>query len=361
VKLSGSSGPEFFDNETALFEGDSVCIDGDSKLTTTACGPDNSLFDVQSLVAQSEISGLAIFNLGNDVDSAYAEGEFRELLQARLTGDALISFDGIQDGIPASCGEVVSPGESVNTCNLGAGDLGAAFAVSSDATEMWLLLTDAVVEGPLNAQGNISLADPGYYSVSRFAEGVAADGTAAPAPVEELMTIYIDVYESPEGGRESYARFERVSDSDFYQSDADDRQLRVSVPGYLHLRTVQGHDIDIDTRALLDDELRVSYFVFKQQQLAGTHDLNADGIIDIDVIFDNGLWVFRFDPTVEDVRDPSLPDEQPFPVDAAGFRVVTLDADLGYAEMMVRIEDTEYFVVTYFAADGFGMLEVVDQ
>lgn len=378
VKLVGSTGSGFIDNETALKEGDNVCVDAENRLNTLDCTAQDTLFDVQSLVSQTALSGIATFNLQDNIVSAYASGVNHQLLQSRLQPDAVISFDGILDGVPASCGEVVSPGDTINTCVEGAGDLGTAFAVSSDGSEMWLLLPDAMVEGPVNAEGNIALTEPGYYTVVRVAQ-TAADETGLTVPVsaEVLMTISIDVYDtapdalpdvlpdvSPDAAdsaREVYGRFERHGESDFYQGADDDRQLRVSVPGYASLVTADGHEISIDTRAVIDDQLKLTFFIFEPQQLAGGHDLNGDGIVDIEVSFDNGLWSFRFDPLVDDARDPVMPEGQQFPVDATGHRIAIFDADVGYAELMVRIGDTEYLILTELGADGFGELEIIGQ
>jgi hypothetical protein len=360
VKLNGASGPVYIDNETSAVEGDYVCIGADATLGTENCEADAALFEVQSLVARSQTDGIATLNLGADIISAHAEGENRELIKTRLAADAIVSFDGILDGVPASCAEVAMPGDIVNNCAEGAGDLSAAFTVSSDGTEMWSLLPDAIVEGPVNGQGNVSLEYPAYYTVVQLIEDVADDGTVSTS-YEVLMTINIDVYDSPDGVREVYARFERISDNDFYQGDESDRQLRVSVPGYVRLSTSQGHEVDIHARALVDDELKMTFFVFQSQQLAGGHDLNGDGLIDIDAVFENGLWIFRFDPFVDDARDPSQPVGQSYPADAEGFRVATFSADQGGAEMIVRIAETEYLVWSQFSEDGNGSLEVIDQ
>ena len=171
IEMIGASNTGvFIDNETSLNVGDHVCIEDDNRLNTTDCAVADSLFTVRSIDAVLEPAGQVMLEMTENVVTASAYGSINDVLEASISADALISFDGISDGRPASCGQVDSPNVNTSSCNSTDIPLQAVFSVSEDGSEMSLLLQDAYIEGPVNEQGNIMLTEPGYYSIIRFGE-----------------------------------------------------------------------------------------------------------------------------------------------------------------------------------------------
>ncbi|MFK7858805.1 MAG: hypothetical protein AB8B64_08290 [Granulosicoccus sp.] len=371
VKLKGShEGNSFIDNESALKVGDNVCISDGIRLTTDNCALDNSLFSVLSLTEPSSVREQVTLGLGKDIIYAQVNGYSRELLQTTLEADTLVSFDGIASGMQPACGEASSATQNSSSCATLTDELLPTFIVSADAQEMQLLLQDAIIEGPLNEQGNISLMESGFYSVVQPViepNTTSADSTVNNEDIvvlsayNQLLNIMIDVYEDPTGKQGVFARFETVGNANFFDGNEAERQLTADVPSYLYMQTAEGLEIDLDARAIVDEYLKVTFHIHNPIQVNGDHDLNNDGLSDIEVTSDDALWTFRFTPSVDGVRNPDIPGEQEIPADASGYRTATFPVDQEFAEMFVLIGDTEFLVVAEFRPDGFSELRVVDQ
>lgn len=360
VKMVGAPGTgEYIDNEMALNAGDSVCIVQDSRLSADDCAASNTLFGVQSIDVYSQNRGQVTLELSDDVLNAHAYGQVEELLQTKLEAGAQIYFDGFVDGSRATCGEVIAPTETITSCDVENDSLQSVFAVSADGMHLQSLLEGVSIEGPVNSNGSISLDEPGYYKVVLLSESLET-GTVFNDYVE-LLDIMIDVWNDADGVREVYARFERPGSQNSLADEGQVRVLQADVPGHLHIQSAQGHEINIDTRAIVGDQLKLSFSVYKPLQLSGSHDLNADGVADIEVFMESGLWFFRFDPSVDNVRMMGISEDQEIPLDSAGYRLATVEANQGFVEFFVQTGEIEYLVVAEFNSDGFGQLQVVDQ
>ncbi|MFK7889438.1 MAG: hypothetical protein AB8B63_01385 [Granulosicoccus sp.] len=371
VLLTGSmESPVFIDNESAFKTGDFVCVEDGSRLGVNNCTQSASLFMVESMEAQPDGQGELTLTLGDAVINAHAEGYSRPLLEARLGANAEISFDRISEGMPPMCGEISGTAESYSTCQMSDDALSTLFIVSDDGAEMQLMLPDIVIEGPLTQNGNISLTEPGYYQLIQVPEGANAEANLATdssvarnvqTGYVELMAIMIEAYETDTGDREVYAMFESKGQNDSLDGSVSERQLRIQVPGYVYIQSADGYDIGMDMRTILDEQVKLSFHVNQLMQMAGSHDLNEDGIPDIEVWSEGDLWYFNFAPTVDDARDLMSPDGQSFPVDPSGMRMTTYPADRGYAEMLVRLADREYLLAADFNAAGAGSLQILDK
>jgi hypothetical protein len=145
----------------------------------------------------------------------------------------------------------------------------------------------------------------------------------------------IETFETDTGELETYARFESAALGDDFSNFDDDTQLFANPPAHVFMRTSDGHEVSLDVRSTLNGQMGVIFYVHKPMLVAGLHDLNGDGLSDIEVFQRDGEWVFLFDPSVDAARDFVGSEEQEFSIDDSGYRTAAYPAEHGFVEFRI--------------------------
>lgn len=356
IALSGGNGGGYGDNELDLMVGSTVCISTQADGTVmpivdNSCAVEQQLFTLNS-ISPGDMGDSAELSMAPGVLEAAADAGRRTLTQGALNEGTVVSFNvdlTAQTVVPPTCG-VISLDEFSNTC--ADGDLETA---STNIFEVvgGLLNVHADAGGlSFDGMSSVPATEPGFYKLVNEQQ-------------EPVMEVEVQAFINAQGESENFAVFTLIAGINNYESGDSPNTLTISEGGFMFVAHDSGQPVEFDVRLVRSNTGKVRlgwYLAPLRVNLAGEHDLNGDGIIDLVANYATGAWMFSFSGGENGVsyleQFTEFGNQTWEPDSVTGNYEVGVDEGSGWTGFYGHLGDQDFQVHAQFEGAGEGFIEV---
>lgn len=173
----------------------------------------------------------------------------------------------------------------------------------------------------------------------------------------KIIELNINSFVNHEGNAELWADFTLTAGGDSYHGEGE-ATLDISSPAFMFIAHNSGQPVDFDVRYIRNGTVKLAWYLPPpRQSLAGDHDINGDGTIDVSATYLEGLWVFTFSDALEGVTQMTDMGHQELTANEDGTYTGNVEESMGWGEFTLTFSDKQMNIFTDLRGNGEGNLE----